>query len=372
MPLRTETCVRIVTLAMLVTCAESWLFTMQVRSVRAAPPTPRVVAATLSLPSNAQWVDHEVVAGESLNEIADRYAVSASSILRWNKLDMNRPQFWPGQQLRVLTQLPGRQREKLPYVVRATDTWGTIAERYHVDEAALRRNWNPKEKRLLPGRQLTIWIEPEVAHDLPIPNFTLKPVATGAVSVGFPDNGRLRSGVQIPDNPELYTVRNVEHAYGSSHAIGVLQQAIATFRVRTGYDQPIYLWDMSMRSGGRYGPHRSHRSGRDIDIGLPLQAQLKRIPGQVPKKSVDWTALWHMVRAFIETGEVRYVFLSRIQQANLYRAAKACGASNEELDHWLQFPRFKKVAVVRDAPGHTGHLHVRFLCGPDEADCKER
>ena len=78
MPLRTDSCVRVVTLAMLVTCADSWLFSW---SVRAAPPTPRVVAATLSLPSNAQWINHEVVFGESLNEIADRYAVSVGSIL---------------------------------------------------------------------------------------------------------------------------------------------------------------------------------------------------------------------------------------------------------------------------------------------------
>ena len=374
MPLRTDTCVRVATLAMLVTCADSWLFTW---SVRAAPPTPRVVAATLSLPSNAQWINHEVVFGESLNEIAERYAVSVGSILRWNKLDPNRPQFWVGEQLRVLTQLPGRQRNKFSYVVRTNDSWVSVAERFQVDQSALRRNWNPKEKKLTPGRQLTIWVEPDVTPDLPVPKFTLKPVADGAVSVGFPDNGRLLAGVPIPDNPELYTIRNVEHAYGSTHAIGVLQQAIATFRVRTGYDQPIYLWDMSMRSGGRYGPHRSHRSGRDIDIGLPLQAQVKGKPvpvaGQAAQKSVDWTALWHMVRAFIETGEVRYVFLSRIQQSNLYRAAKACGATNEELEHWLQYPRFKKLGVVRDAPGHTGHLHVRFLCGPDELDsCKER
>jgi len=330
------------------------------------------MVAAAALPPSAQWVTHEIVNGESLDEIAERYAVSVSSILRWNQLDPNRPQFWVGEQLKILTQLPGRVRSKHSYVVRPRDTWASIAQTFHVEPQSLQRLWNPREKTLRPGRQLTIWVEPESTPDLPDPGFTLKPVAPGATSVGWPDNGRLRRGVQIPDNPVLYTIRNPDHAYGSTHAIGVLQQALATFRIRTGYEPPVVLWDMSTKSGGRYGPHRSHRSGRDIDIGLPVRTETVRKAGQViTKKSVDWTAMWHMIRALIETNEVRYVFLSRIQQAPLYRAAKACGATNAELDRIMQYPRVKKVGIVRDAPGHTGHLHVRFFCGPEEVDCKE-
>jgi murein endopeptidase len=360
MPLRNVVSASAVTLALIAHGAP----------VQAAPPTSRVVATAFSLPSSGgQWVTHEIVKDERLDQIAERYAVSVGSILRWNQLDPLRPQFWVGQQLKVLTQLPNRVRTKVLYVVRAKDTWGSIAERYHVEPSSLQKVWNPAEKKLAVGRQLTLWVEPDQVAELPDPGFTIKPVEVGAVSVGWPDNGRLRHGVQIPQNPELYTVRNVDHAWGSTHAIEVLQKSIATFRLRTGYDQPITLWDMSMKSGGRYGPHRSHRSGRDIDIGLPMNENPKK--HATPKRVVDWTAMWHMVRAMVETEQVRYVFLSRIQQASLYKAAKACGATNEELDRVMQYPRFKKLGIVRDAPGHTGHLHVRFLCGPDEKDCRE-
>lgn len=341
-------------------------------SLRAAPPTSRVVAAAISLPQNAQWITHEIVNGESLEDIAERYSVSVGSILRWNQLDPKRPgSFWVGQQLKIQTQLPGRMRQKHPYIVRPGDSWESIAERFHVDRNALQRYWNPQEKELRSGHQITIWVEPNVTPEpLPTADLEVKPVPQGAVSVGYPDSGRLIRGVKIPDNPELYTIRNPDHAFGSTHAISVLQQSILQFRVRTGFEQPVLLWDMSQKRGGRFGPHRSHRSGRDIDIGLPLRPDY--VPGVSPLKSaVDWEATWHLVRSFIETGEVRYVFLSRPQQAGLYRAAKACGATAEELDRIVQYPRTEKVGIVRHSPGHTGHLHVRFTCGADETDCQE-
>ena len=76
---------------------------------------------------------------------------------------------------------------------------------------------------------------------------------------------------------------------------------------------------------------------------------------------MDWEATWHLIRAFIESGEVRYVFLSRQRQISLYKAALSCGATPEELEPIIQYPRTEKVGIVRHSPGHTGHIHVRFI-----------
>lgn len=329
------------------------------------------MAAAVSLPPSSQWIVHEIIDGERLDEIAERYAVSVSSILRWNKLDPKRPLFWIGQKLRIQTQLPDRVRTKITYTVRFEDTWASIAEQFHVEPSMLSRTWNPQQKELHVGHEITVWLEPEESPpELPTPNFDQVPVPDGALSVGYPDSGRLHRGVQIPENPSLYTIRNPDHAFGSTHAIQVLQESIASFRTRTGYDRPILLWDMSTKRGGRFGPHRSHRTGRDIDIGLPLRADY--VHGVTPARdAVDWEATWHLVRSFIESDQVRYVFLSRPQQSGLYHAAKACGATREELERIVQFPRTERVGIVRHSPGHTGHLHVRFVCGPDEPDCRD-
>jgi hypothetical protein len=343
--------------------------TVPVHLLRAAPPTASVMA--VALPTSAPWITHEIIGGENLNEIADRYAVSVASILRWNKLDPNRPQFWVGEQLRIQTQLPDRVRHRIDYIVRPNDAWEALAQRFSVDPQALQKFWNPSELKLQPGHQLSIWVETGTVDSDPpaLPSFTLPEIAPGAVSIGWPDSGRLSHGVQIPENPQLYTLRNLDHAWGSTHAIGVLQSAVADFRTRTGFDREVVIWDMSMQRGGRYGPHHSHRTGRDVDIALLLNPGFELGSGK--RDAVDWEATWHLIHAFVASGQVRYVFLSRTRQLPLYRAAKACGATPEELERIIQYPRTERVGIVRHAPGHTGHIHVRFLCGEDETACQE-
>jgi LysM repeat protein len=340
-------------------------------SLRAAPPTTHMVAAAVSmpLPDSAQWIAHEIVNGESLAEIAQRYAVSVPAILRWNQLDPNRPQFWVGEQLRVQTRLPDRVRHKISYIVHPDDSWESIAEHFGVEPEPLQKFWNPSETSLRPGHRLAIWVEPNSTPIEVEPPLPVMPIEPGATSFGWPDAGRLENGVQIPQNPALYTVRNFEHAYGSTHAIGILQRSIAQFRAQTGFAGQIVLWDMSSKRGGHLLPHHSHRTGRDIDIGLPLKAGFEL--GTQENGAVDWEATWHLIRAFIETGEVRYVFLSRDRQAALVKAAKSCGASAELLERTVQWPRTAKVGIVRHSPGHTSHLHVRFSCGEDELGCQD-
>ena len=43
------------------------------------------------------------------------------------------------------------------------------------------------------------------------------------------------------------------------------------------------------------------------------------------------------------------------------------------LERVLQFPRGwgASLGVVRHSPGHEGHIHVRFGCGPAEPQCQD-
>lgn len=340
-------------------------------SLHAAPPLG-VTAATA--PPSSEWILHEVIPGEKLTAVAERYAVSTASIQRWNRIDATQPRDYTGQRLRIQTQLASRQRDKLSYVVRKGDSWARIARRYDVDANTLEHTWNAAVKAPKPGDRVLVWVEPGVVPKEDPPEVTVDdlmvPVPKGAVSVGQPNAGRLLNGILIPENTKLYTVRNPDHAFGSSHAIEVMQRGLAAFRLRTKYEGEVLLWDMSVERGGHFGPHRSHRSGRDVDIALPLKAGL---PQWTPRTNgaIDWPATWQMVRAFIESGEVKYVFLSRPRQAELYKAAVEAGATPEQLELVMQYPRRTKHGIVRHSPGHTCHLHVRFGCGPNEVDCVE-
>lgn len=340
------------------------------RPALASPPSPALVASTT--PASAQWVAHEVLPGERLTEIADRYAVSTKSIARWNKLDAADPHHRAGQKLRVYTQLTANVRERLSYQVRPGDSWAKIADRFAVPQRALQRRWN-RGGTLKVGQSITVWVEAAAREreqgerEAALP---LVSVPGMAQSVGTPDRGRLINGIPLPENEALYSIRNPKHSYGSSHAIDTLQRSIADFRKSTGFSRQLLIADMSRQDGGRFGPHHSHRSGRDVDIALPLRADPSGLkPGSAAR--FDWTATFGLIKSLVATGEVRYIFLSRSRQALLYRAAKADGASSVELDPLIQFPRHGRSALVRHSRGHTSHLHVRFRCGPEEATCQE-
>ena len=86
---------------------------------------------------------------------------------------------------------------------------------------------------------------------------------------------------------------------------------------------------------------------------------------------IDWRATWELVKAFASTREVVYVFLEYKLQRRLFNAAEEAGASESERAELIQWPRgrYSGRGLVRHSPGHVGHIHVRFTCGPYEPEC---
>lgn len=366
--------------------------------VRAIPPAAATLAATTA--EAARWVQHQVIPGERLAEIAERYGVAVGKILQWNELQAPRPLLRVGQKLRIWTAAAAPERRRQRYTVRAGDSWAKIARRFDVDQQRLRRDWNPKEDALAPGDELVLWVdrapaepsEPDVptltatagrsqdstAPKAPLaktplmtPPMVLAPLPAGHAgrSVGTPTRGRLVGGVQLPPQPALYTIRNPDHSFGSSLAVTSLRSALADFRRDTGFARELLVCDMSKERGGRFRPHRSHTSGRDVDLRLPLR---RGVPdGTIPvlASQVDWDATWALVKSLLATGQVRYVFLARPRQKPLYDAARRAGESVQSLEALIQYPRRSLAAVVRHSAGHTKHIHVRFRCAPDESQC---
>lgn len=355
--------------------------------LRAVPPAAAVASAAAGV-SPPHWVEHRILRGERLGSIAERYGVRDDDIVRWNKLDPKRPALRAGDTLRIRTRLDVHPREKRLYTVRRGDNWTEIAKRFGVSVRDLKYHWNPKLRPYLKaGQQMVVWTEPEPEPEPgelagPIPEGSsllpadaqgalpsLVPVAPSSQSVGRPDRGRLLNPMQLPVNTELYAIRNPSHAWASSHTIVSLQQAVAEFRKRTRFPRELVIGDISLKSGGRFRPHRSHRSGRDVDLQLPLAWGVRE--GTVPLQidQVDWDATWQLVRALVDGGQVRFIFLSTSRQKFLRRAALRAGASEAELDALIQYPRRARTAVVRHSRGHDKHMHIRFACGPSEPRC---
>lgn len=323
-----------------------------------------------------RWIEHHTLPGETIEQLALRYGVRPESIREWNELGQGeQPQAWRPKPLRIHGRRNPPPRVLIEHEVVAGDTWGAISRRYGVEVRRLRaRNVGELGRELDVGERVQVWVDPQVfesiVHDQPA-NESARLVRPGAHSIGVPQDGILVAGVQIPPGP-AYELRYPKSAYGTTFAVRQTVAALDQFAATSDFPFPISVGTMSRAPGGKIGGHVSHQTGRDLDIRLPLRAEVPQ--GLSPTfRRVDWTTTWELVRAFADAAEVQIIFLDYGAQRRLYRAAQAVGASADELDRMLQYPRGSKASLglIRHSPGHDGHIHVRFPCGPAEPECAD-
>lgn len=143
--------------------------------------------------------------------------------------------------------------------------------------------------------------------------------------------------VELGDGPG-FTVRDPARAWATAYTATELRRALGRFHEARGVS--VRVLDVSKQGGGALAPHKSHKQGRDVDLGLPsklgdlavLLAELARSPG------------------------IEAIYLDHEVQASLYDVA------GDELRAALQWPEAPHTgsAIIRHWPGHVRHIHVRF------------
>lgn len=287
---------------------------------------------------------HTVLPGETLGEIARRYAVPITALQRWN--DLPGHFLREGQVLHVYTPHPVRSRRELTHRVVRGETLGKIARRYEVDPAELARlNRITDPHRLREGQLLRVVVEgPEQP----------------SVSKGTPQAGKLIHGEQLLPGPG-YRVRARSRAWGTNATVTRL---IAAFRKmeRRFPGARVVIGDLSLKEGGHMPPHVSHQNGRDVDISFYVKGK-KALEDwvRVTPATLDAQRTLALIEELIAGGGVQYVFISYPLQAPLYEQAKKAGWSARKLRQVFQYPRGEAaVAIVMHEPGHNDHFHLRF------------
>jgi LysM repeat protein len=295
---------------------------------------------------------HVVVPGEHLGEIAGRYGVRRKDLIRLNgSLRSNANLLSVGQKIRVCPEIAPRERDKIEYTVKSGDTLGEIADKYGLTSNELLGFQRGKLKD---------------ANDLKVGQ-TLVVYKEGSVLPGYgaydDDTGVLKSGVQLPDG-KYYVVKHPSLSWGTGDTIRLIQTAISSYRRVWRSSPKIHVGDISKKGGGKFPPHRSHQHGRDVDIGYVLkgdQADETRFINAA-SKNLDVNRTWDLITAFLDTDEIKYVFMDYSVQKLLYDHAKSKGVSRDTLDELFQYPRGKNRGhgIIRHSRGHLNHFHVRF------------
>ncbi len=295
---------------------------------------------------------HNVVPGEHLGQIAGRYGVRKRDLTKLNaKLRKNPDMLSVGQSIRVCPVITPHERTKITYTVQSGDNLGSIAQRYGLTPSELERYQRGKLENansLREGQTLTVW-------------------ADGGVVPGFAridrDKGKLKAGVQLPPGRH-YVVKWEGGAWGTGKTVRVIQSAVASYKRKLPGGPKVHIGDISKRGGGKFRPHLSHQHGRDVDIGYVLEGKFaheKRFHSAV-HGNLDIARTWTLIKAFVDSGEVTYIFMDYRIQEKLYEYAKKRGYSEDTLDELFQYPRGKRRThgLIRHWKGHHNHFHVRF------------
>jgi penicillin-insensitive murein endopeptidase len=165
--------------------------------------------------------------------------------------------------------------------------------------------------------------------------------------------------------------------YGTSELVTLIERTAQVIAARWPGSQ-LSVGELSGPHGGKLSGHRSHQSGRDVDIAFFMQddegrgSQMHNFVTfnrhgsalRTPSKlyfddSKNWAAVAAMLRA--PEARVQYVFVAKRIRARLLLEGRRQGESAD-------FLRAAATVMVQPKRGHKhgNHFHVRIYCSPDD------
>jgi len=212
--------------------------------------------------------------------------------------------------------------------------------------------------------------EPEPAPGAPLPHpldgwsderleaaVTTDLVSLGAMSVGTPNAGGLVNGVRAVASP-LYSLVSPGSAWGTQETIDYLNTAVQAVHDEFPNTPPLALGDIGARHGGPLRPHISHQAGRDLDISFYYRDGT-RWYARGTRDNLDFPRLWAFVRALIAKTDIDLILLDHGLQEPLKAYALSIGEDPDWVSQIFQGKGVQR-AIIRHAPGHATHLHLRF------------
>lgn len=192
-------------------------------------------------------------------------------------------------------------------------------------------------------------------------------------SVGLANRGRLARGVPMPEG-DAWVIRDRNRSWGTEVMVDAMVRGFAMVAEEYPDTPPVFLGDLSRRTGGRFPPHKSHQSGRDLDGAYYHLGPASRTASgfvHVSASTLDVERQWALFRFWIERGDVTNIFVDRRLIPRLRAHARAIGEEEAMIERAFGGPG-RRVGILSHEPGHLNHFHARFRCGDRDRSCRDR
>ena len=181
----------------------------------------------------------------------------------------------------------------------------------------------------------------------------------GSMSIGSPNAGALLNGKRA-EKCALYEPVAGAQAYGTEETLSYLARAIQKVHEQFPDTPPLALGDISAAHGGPIRPHVSHQAGRDVDISF-YYLDGTHWYARGTEKNLDLARIWAFVRALITETDVEMILVDHRIQGWLRRYAIEHGEDRAWVESLFAGSSRGQRVIVRHAPGHATHLHIRFF-----------
>ncbi|MCH9682440.1 MAG: penicillin-insensitive murein endopeptidase [Deltaproteobacteria bacterium] len=198
-------------------------------------------------------------------------------------------------------------------------------------------------------------------------------------SIGAPNSGRLQSGMPLPEGRYWQLRERRTRTFGAENSIRAMVTAFNAYGEAFEDAPPVLVGEISSRRGGRADPHRSHRTGRDVDLGYILKPregateEERRKWKRANPDNFDVERNWALIQALVETGEVQQIFVS-VRLQRLLKPVAREQLSPEDFARYFRVPGAdrERMPILKHWDGHRDHMHVRFRCEDGNARCRSR
>jgi murein endopeptidase len=197
-----------------------------------------------------------------------------------------------------------------------------------------------------------------LSDDQLLAKYRADPTSVGSLSVGRPAMGLLVNGVPMTKDP-AWNVMGPGAAWGTEETVSSIAHIIQRVKKDFPSAPALSIGHISAKNGGHLNPHRSHQSGRDVDIAY------YRKDGKIGfldanKASLEVAPTWLLVKTALRETPVDMIFIDDSVQRLLAEQALASGEDVSFVDEVFLSRGKNARAPIRHIKGHRNHLHIRF------------